>query len=94
MECDPAVRVAVETDATPPLRVAVPSDGEPSKNCTVPVAAEGAMLAVNVTFWPAVEGFTLEDNVVVLGCKVIAVTINDTAVVRVRLLLVPVTVKV
>jgi hypothetical protein len=94
MECDPAVRVALETDATPPLRVAFPSDAEPSKNCTVPVAAEGATLAVNVTVCPPVEGFALEDNEVVVGRGAAAVTINVAVVVWVRLPLVPVTVKV
>ena len=39
----------------------------PSKNCTVPVADEGDTVAVNVTFWPEVDGFRLEAIVVVVA---------------------------
>jgi hypothetical protein len=35
----------------------VPSDVAPSKNSTVPVAEEGAIVAVNATLCPKVDGF-------------------------------------
>ena len=67
IEWDPAERADVETLALPPLRVALPSDVPPSKNCTVPVADDGETVAVNVTFWPYVDGFRLEVTVVVVA---------------------------
>ena len=66
IECDPGDRLEVETLALPPLSVAVPSDVVPSKTCTVPVADDGDTLAVNITFWPDVDGFRLEETVVVV----------------------------
>ena len=67
IECDPGDRLEVETLALPPLSVALPSDVLPSKNCTVPVADDGETVAVNVTFWPYVDGFGLEETVVVVA---------------------------
>jgi hypothetical protein len=60
----------------------------------VPVAVEGETLAVNVTFCPTVEGFTLDDNAVVLGFGAVVVTTNVAVAAWVRLPLVPVTVNV
>ena len=65
IEWDPAERLDVEALALPPVSGALPSDVLPSKNCTVPVADDGATVAVNVTFWPDVDGLRLEVTVVV-----------------------------
>ena len=67
IEWDPAERLDVEALALPPVSVALPSDVLPSKNCTVPVADDGETVAVNVTFWPYVDGFRLEATVVVVA---------------------------
>jgi hypothetical protein len=66
MECGPAESVDIDSVALPPLSGTLPSELTPSKNCTVPVAAEGDTFAVNVTFCPNMDGFTLEDTVVVV----------------------------
>ena len=71
----------------PAVRVEVPSVAEPSVKVTVPVAVEGVTVAVSVTFWPKVEGFTDEASDVVVklttldvqaGCGVVVVFPNIT----------------
>ncbi len=58
----PCARAEVENTAAPELIGTVASTVAPSRNCTVPVAA-GFTVAVKVTDWPTVDGFTLETNV-------------------------------
>jgi hypothetical protein len=53
----PAASALVPSVATPETTGLVPSDETPSKNSTEPVAAAGVTVAVNVTFWPNVDGF-------------------------------------
>lgn len=70
IECCPAVKLDVVNAATPePFSVAVPSAVEPSKNVTVPVGTVGALVvtvAVKVIEEPAIAGFELDDNAVVV----------------------------
>jgi len=66
-ECAPTANVETASDADPLPIVTVPSDVVPSRNCTVPVPEAGDTVAVNVTDWPAVEGFKDDVNVVVLA---------------------------
>lgn len=61
----PRARADVVNVATPPLSVPLPIGLPASKNVTVPVAvpAPGAVteiVAVKVTAWPEIEGFTEE----------------------------------
>jgi hypothetical protein len=51
----PTVSAVVENVATPLTSVPVPSVVAPSLKVTVPVAALGAMVAVNVMFVPNIE---------------------------------------
>lgn len=62
IECDPAVKVEVENVAWPALNVPEPIPAAPSKNVTLPVGAPEALetVAVKVTVWPAVAGFSDE----------------------------------
>jgi hypothetical protein len=70
MACVPPVRVEVVNVATPlPLSVPVPSVAAPFLNVTVPVGTGAAVwctVAVNVTAWPYVDGFSEEASAVVL----------------------------
>jgi hypothetical protein len=68
MECVPTVNVEVVNVADPPLSVPVPSVTVPFLNVTVPVGVPevAVTVAVNVTAWPDVEGFS-EDATVVVG---------------------------
>ena len=52
MEWLPAVRAAVEIEATPPERVALPRVVPPSVKVTVPVAPDGVTVAESVKVWP------------------------------------------
>src|SRR5258706_3446110 len=52
----------VVTVAVPPVSVDVPKVVAPLVNVTVPVTPAGSV-AVNVTDWPGVEGFTEETRV-------------------------------
>jgi hypothetical protein len=70
IECALAVNVEVENVAWPALSVPVPMLVAPSRNATVPVIVPAEVLvtvAVNVTVWPAVEGFTEEARTVVVA---------------------------
>ena len=61
MACWPALKLVVEKDTGPDVSAPKPITVPLSRNCTVPLlAAAGAMTAVNVTAWPAVEGFALD----------------------------------
>jgi hypothetical protein len=65
IECAPTANVETASDADPPPIVAVPSAVVPSRNCTVPAPVAGDTVAVKVTDWPTVDGFTDGVNVVV-----------------------------
>jgi hypothetical protein len=67
MECVPAPSAEVASAATPEVTAAVPITAPPSRNCTVPAAAEGDIVAVNVTDWPKVDGFEEDAAAIVLG---------------------------
>jgi hypothetical protein len=58
----PAGSEDVVVVATPPASVDVPSVVAPLVNVTVPVAAAGSV-AVKVTDWPGLDGFTEETRV-------------------------------
>lgn len=60
----PPVRVEVAKVATPLAMVPVPRVVEPSRNVTVPVAPV-VTVAVNVTDWLMLDGFTDEVSVTV-----------------------------
>src|SRR4051812_46875730 len=61
MLCAPTLSELALKLATPPTSVAVPSVDAPSLNLTVPPASTPLpMVAVHVTVWPKVDGFTLE----------------------------------
>jgi hypothetical protein len=60
IEWVPEVSAEVEKVPTPEIIDAVPIDAPLSLNWTVPVAVDGVTVAVNVTAWPAVEGFALD----------------------------------
>ena len=61
MECEPAARAEVETEACFALSVVVPMTFAPSKNWTVPVGVPVAVtVAVKVTDCPVVDGFAEE----------------------------------
>ena len=62
----PLASVEVLYVALPPLIVPVPSVVLPSVNVTVPVAVVGAIVAVNVTEAPYVDGFADEASVTVV----------------------------
>jgi hypothetical protein len=67
IECDATLSADVEHPALPLLsatfeQIAV----APSLNVTVPVGDWPVTVAVNVTFWPNVEGFTEEPSAVLL----------------------------
>jgi hypothetical protein len=49
------------------LRLLDPRLAEPSTNRTLPVADAGDTVAVNVTLWPAFDGFADELSVVVVA---------------------------
>ena len=68
IECEPAVSAEVDNCAVPPLSATTPSEVAPSRNCTVPVAFDGETVAVNMTLWPYVDGFRLDDTLVVVEC--------------------------
>ena len=61
MECEPAARAEMETEACFALSVVVPMTFAPSKNWTVPVGVPVAVtVAVKVTDCPVVDGFAEE----------------------------------
>ena len=61
MEWLPGARAAVTSEAVPVLTATgEPSGLPPSKNWMVPPAVAGAIVAVNVMFWRANEGFGIE----------------------------------
>ena len=61
MECEPAARAEVETEACFALSVAVPMTFAPSRNWMVPVGVPVAVtLAVQATDCPVVDGFAEE----------------------------------
>lgn len=62
IECEPAVKLEVENVAWPALSVPEPIPAAPSKNVTEPVGDPEALetVAVKVTVWPAVAGFSDE----------------------------------
>jgi hypothetical protein len=69
MECGPTVSFVVVNAALPALSVPVPSVAAPFLNVTVPVGVPepaGVTVAVKVTLWPKVDGFTLEARAVVV----------------------------
>jgi hypothetical protein len=66
IECDPTVRLDVDSVALPTLRVPLPNEMAPSKNVTVPVAVEGDTVAVKVTDCPTVDGLRLDPRPVVV----------------------------
>ena len=68
IECEPVVSVDVDSVACPALSVPVPMVVVPSRNATVPVGVELPLtVAVKVTVWPAVDGFTDEITTVLVG---------------------------
>ena len=72
--------------ATPlPFSTPVPIEAAASKNVTVPVGVPPAVLltvAVNVTGWPVMEGFTEETSEVALGLSTICVMELDVLVAK------------
>ena len=67
MECEPAARAEMETDACFELSVVVPMTFAPSKNWTVPVGVPVAVtVAVKVTDCPVVDGFKEEATTVLV----------------------------
>jgi hypothetical protein len=75
MECVPWVRVVVEKDALPPLNTnGLVISLAPSKNSTSPTIAPGVgevTFAVNVTFWPTVEGLSDELTAVMVTASTV-----------------------
>ena len=81
IECVAADSADVENVACPELRLPVPSVAAPSLNVTVPVATEGVTVAVKVTDWLSVDGFSEEVNEVELAaCVTIWETTADVLV--------------
>lgn len=82
MECVPAAKVFDENFATPPLRVLVPSVLVPLLNVTVPVGVpppdEGVTVALKVTDWPKVDGFSDEVRAVFVPVWVVEIAISKT----------------
>jgi hypothetical protein len=84
----PTARLEVEKAATPlALSADVPSAEAPSMNVTVPVTPEdGLTVAVNVTCCPNAEGFSEDDNdVVVLTVPAMTACVKDKDVLPVKL---------
>ncbi len=77
MECAPTANDDVEKTAAPDASGDVPITVPPSRNRTVPVAAEGVTTAVNVTLWPAVEGFALDVNPIDEAASTVSETVVD-----------------
>src|SRR5579871_2648450 len=76
MLCVPTVRVDVVSVACAlVLRLEVPRFVDPSKKVTVPVGVtlnpSPVAVAVKVTDWPKLEGFTDEVSVVVVGARLV-----------------------
>ena len=65
IEWDPSASAVVLKVAFPLAMAPVPSVVVPSLNVTVPVAADGVMVAVNVTEEPNPDGFGDDATVVV-----------------------------
>ena len=84
MECDPTVSVDVVNIALPPLSVPVPSVVVPSLNVTVPVGVPdvAATVAVKVTAWPNVEGFSEDATVVELAGFTVCVRLAEVLAVK------------
>lgn len=82
-ECIPCVRFAVENMAIPPfIAIGVPSCVAPSKNVIVPVSVPTVVdveVAVNMTLWPTVDGFSDETSAVVVVAVVAALTVCKIA---------------
>jgi hypothetical protein len=58
----------------PEVSVAVPRTATPSRNsCAIPVAAEGVTTTMNVTFWPADEGFALDASAIDDAARMVTV---------------------
>src|SRR5258705_3849723 len=75
----PAGSEDVVVAATPPVSVDVPNVVAPLVNVTVPVTPLGSV-AVNVTDWPGVEGFTEETRVttgVILATTWVSVAVAE-----------------
>jgi hypothetical protein len=67
IECDATLSVDVEHPALPLLKAtAAHNVVAPSLNVTLPVGDWPVTVAVNVTFWPNVDGFTEEPSAVLL----------------------------
>ena len=67
MECEPAIRAEMETEACFALRVVVPMTFAPSKNWTVPLGVPVAVtVAVKVTDCPVTDGFAEEATAVLV----------------------------
>jgi hypothetical protein len=65
--CDATLSVVVEQPALPPLKATAEHNVvAPSLNVTLPLGDWPVTVAVNVTFWPNVEGFTEETKAVLL----------------------------
>jgi hypothetical protein len=84
MECVPADRLAVDSDAVPTLRFDDPSRVGPSKNRIVPVAPEGNTVALSVTLCPNVDGLLFEATVVVVPA-VLTVCVKTAEVLPLKL---------
>jgi hypothetical protein len=83
MVCTPLLSAVVLYVALPLLRLALPSVFPPSLNVTVPVAAEGVMLAVNVTELPGIDGLPDEEMLRdVLAGLTVCVTADDVLPLR------------
>jgi hypothetical protein len=75
MEWPPATSPAVAKTAVPPETWTVPSGVLPSVNAIVPPAVLGETVAVKLTFWPKLEGFSDDVKpVVVTFCTTFRVT--------------------
>jgi hypothetical protein len=71
MECGPAARAEMETEACFALSVVLPMTFAPSKNWTVPVGVPVAVtVAVKVTDCPVVDGFAEELTAVLVAWPV------------------------
>src|SRR5579871_5214086 len=75
MVCAPNVIVGTVKLACPFTSVPVPKAAEPSRNVTVPVAPV-VTVAVNVTAWSVVEGFS-DDEIPTVGVPLLTVTVVE-----------------
>jgi hypothetical protein len=87
IECAPKVSAAVAHCACAKASVtALHNVDAPSLNVTVPVGVPPATVAVNVTDWPEIDGFTLDASVVVVavGNMNVALTVVAALMVMVQ----------